>query len=132
MGKMFNWRRRNMKTIAITITETQEHHGHDIGIGVSLGDDWIEYHGDGKNVPHKNTDSQNSRTWICKIDDNEIKSEIRFCFYNLCTGYSRVFENELIPNKIALNLRKYNEKNLPDKLDNVTEIAVDYWVRAPI
>ena len=121
-----------MKTIAITITETQKHHGHDIGIGVSLGDDWIEYHGDGKNVPYKNSDSPNSRTCICKIDHNEIKSEILFCFYNLCTGYSRVFENELIPNKIALNLRKYNEKNLPDKLDNVTEIAVDYWVRAPI
>ncbi len=121
-----------MKTIAITITETQEHRGHDIGIGVSLGDDWIEYHGDGKTVPHKNTDSPNSRTWVCKIDDNKIKPEIRFCFYNLYVGYSEVFEDELIPNKTVLKLRKYNEKNLPYKLDNVTEIAVDYWVQAPI
>lgn len=121
-----------MKTIAITITETQEHYGHDIGIGVSLGDDWVEYHGDGKNVPYKNTDSPSSRTWVCKIDDNKINPEIRFCFYNLYVEYSEVFEEELIPNKTVLKLRKYNEKNLPDKLDNVTEIDVDYWVRAPI
>ncbi|MCR5506735.1 MAG: hypothetical protein K6F04_02685 [bacterium] len=117
-----------MVKIAITINETYEHEGHDIGILTSIGDNWEEYHGDGKNKPKGYDDSPMCRTWICEVDKNEIKTNISFCFCNLYMKRA-IFYNEKLINKeeTLRDLRKYNESK-EDKLDNPESITVDYWI----
>ncbi|MBE6454291.1 MAG: hypothetical protein E7017_05360 [Alphaproteobacteria bacterium] len=120
-----------MVTIAITVSETLEHYGHDIGIGVSMGDEWQEYHGNGINIPRTNEDKPMSRTWICNIEKDKLKPTISFCFYNLHRKISEIFEYQLVLNKTSLHLRRYNENKL-DKLDKEEKIDVDYWITTSI
>jgi hypothetical protein len=120
----------NTMTVAITMKETFEHNANEIGIKVSVGREWQEYHGDGENEPRSNDDSPMSRTWICELK-SDIPEKISFCFYNFHVKKCETFEEEIIKEKrkqSILKLRKYNDEK-PDKLDDTEEITIDYWIK---
>lgn len=117
--------------IAITIKDTLEHTDNSIFIKDSLNLNWVEYHGDGNIIPQKNSDTPMSRTWMAEIEEEQ--KEITFWFVNSYQDIEKRFLNVKLEkcNKL-LKLRKYNEKILPDKLDDVVEIPVDYWIEKNI